>query len=186
MGVYKWKANKDRLVFINIIKEHILPQLAAIANEILQHFESHRQNSQSATILKRIIRIYYDLMVCDLPHFLREDSQLALWGQICLGVISLHIKPSDDEEEWIKTKKWAYRSINKLFNRYVRRGILDVTCNECIQIWQSSYFSVERWSMEELWQTLRQTLRTANLRSIPTTNISTCLEGSRFLRENHV
>jgi hypothetical protein len=119
MKIYKWKTNKDRVQFINKMKDNILPILAEIANQILQQFESHRNNAQTAFILKKIVRVYYDLLVCELPNFLREDAQLALWGQICLGIISLHIRPLENgqHEHWVKTKKWAYRSINKLFSR---------------------------------------------------------------------
>lgn len=120
---YKWKTNKDKLPINDLLIHQLFPAMYNIVQQILQQPEILNNTQQPACqITKLIVRIFYDLITCELPVFMRENAFLTSWTQVMLAIINVQVPSTgdienDEKQPMMKTKKWAYRTLNKLFTR---------------------------------------------------------------------
>ena len=118
--VYRWRS-KDRRKDLDTIIRASFPILLQVGGGVLDE-----DSSLAGDMMRMILKIYKCIIWLELSTELQQMSSLVPWGQLLLKVIA---KPpsaesmagSVEEREqhaWWKAKKWAYFSLDRLFQRY--------------------------------------------------------------------
>lgn len=116
----RYKTDSKRAPLVQIVKA-TFPQLEKIATGVLGVDSKDAQE-----MLKIVIKIYYRSIQTDLAKVQQDRNWMVQWGNLLIQTILLQppasAMPEDmDEREkmpfW-KAKKWAYRTLNRLFSRY--------------------------------------------------------------------
>lgn len=113
---YRWKNNKERHLTLDPIISNFFPSLLAIGKQLAS--DSSIINSfEASEILKLIIKCYKFTTYLDFPEALQTGQQLVDWITFHVEVIQLPVN-EDSQVGWIKSQKWAYHNLYRLFQRY--------------------------------------------------------------------
>ncbi|KAI9483976.1 MAG: armadillo-type protein [Benjaminiella poitrasii] len=164
--VFQWKSMERREPLLHIIRL-TFPAIQSICNTLIP-----LDTLEAAEMLKLALKIYNSSIQVDLPECLQKPSSLAPWGTLFLQLVSKripnHLQPvTDDPEElenfvWWKTKKWAYRCLNRLFGKYGNPALLpsdsqyhafasSFIANFAPNILQTYLQQIEGWIKKEHW-----------------------------------
>ncbi|OLY83463.1 putative importin [Smittium mucronatum] len=121
--LYRFKPSKNRKPLYEVVST-LFPISLKIIESII---DSDDQNMQ--LMVKTGIKAFHASIQVDLPPPLMNFDVLGSWGSIFIKIITLNNPPfspdfdESDLEEFeklplTKAKKWAHRSLNRLFNRY--------------------------------------------------------------------
>ncbi|OMJ21749.1 putative importin [Smittium culicis] len=121
--LYRFKSSKNRKPLYEIVST-LFPISLKIVESIIDSTDPNMQ-----TMIKAGIKAFHASIQVDLPPPLMNFDFLGAWGSIFIKVITLNNPQysadfdDDDLEEFeknplTKAKKWAHRSLNRLFNRY--------------------------------------------------------------------
>ncbi|KAI8976256.1 armadillo-type protein [Pilobolus umbonatus] len=106
--VYEWKSLDKRDPLLYIIK-HTFHPILIICNKLLMS-----DTQEAGEMLKLALKTYYASIQFELPKSLQESIEP--WGTLFLQLINRPVTESSGI--WIKTKKWAYHCLNRLFGKY--------------------------------------------------------------------
>ncbi|PVU97416.1 hypothetical protein BB559_002046 [Furculomyces boomerangus] len=122
--IYRFKSIKNRKPVHEAVGT-LFPLSLKIVESVIDS-----TNPSHQLMVKTAFKAFHASLHVDLPTPLTSPAFLAGWGSVFLKVISINANPSDtspddiDELEELeklpifKAKKWAFKSLNKLFSRY--------------------------------------------------------------------
>ncbi|KAJ2722037.1 Nonsense-mediated mRNA decay protein 5 [Coemansia sp. Benny D115] len=166
--VYRFSQSKREI--IDELAKELLPQVQKIADEAVA------SDDELAMRMAWIsLKSYYNTIQAGLPVSLQEPGNLVAWGTTLIKMIEKPVafdKETVDEETakepvW-KAKKWAVRSINRLYRRYGNPALLAstyakqlgafaklFTANFLPQILQVYLKQIEGYTTGQTWMSMR-------------------------------
>lgn len=133
------------------------PVIQVICQKLIQ-LES---TEEVADLLKLTLKIYHASIEVDLPVCLQETSSLTPWGTLFLQLVDKKVPGSDEDNVWWKTKKWAYRCLNRLFGKYGNPALQPLktyadfaksfVANFAPNILQTYLKQIDDWIKKEHW-----------------------------------
>ncbi|PVV03449.1 hypothetical protein BB560_002069 [Smittium megazygosporum] len=119
--MYRFRSSKNRAPF-----HEAVASLFPLVIKIIDPFVLSQDND-SQFLVKTVAKTFYSSIQVDLPPSLTNPEFIAPWFSFFIRIIS-HTVPLGDldqsdidelqKEPLFKSKKWACRSLNRLFNRY--------------------------------------------------------------------
>ncbi|KIY65274.1 ARM repeat-containing protein [Cylindrobasidium torrendii FP15055 ss-10] len=121
------------------VVEALFPTLVSIATNMMQTPPS--ASDDIPALLHLILKTYTHSISQNLSPHQRSPESLVPWGRLLFGIVELNLPaeavPADELAretcEWWKTKKWAYRTLTRLFHRYGSPSQLPTT----MQVYQA-------------------------------------------------
>lgn len=118
---YRWKNNKERHLTLDPIINAFFPYLLNIGKQLAS--DPSLQNSYEASeILKLIIKCYKFVTYLDFPETLQTGQPLIDWITFHVEILQINYS-ADAQIGWIKSQKWAYHNLYRLFQRYGTKTI---------------------------------------------------------------
>lgn len=118
---YRWKNNKERHLTLDPIISAFFPCLLNIGKQLAS--DPTLQNSYEASeILKLIIKCYKFVTYLDFPEVLQTGQPLIDWITFHVEILQINYN-ADAQIGWIKSQKWAYHNLYRLFQRYGTKTI---------------------------------------------------------------
>ncbi|KAJ2413554.1 Nonsense-mediated mRNA decay protein 5 [Coemansia sp. IMI 209128] len=166
--LYRYTTSKRDL--IDNIALELLPQLQKIADDAVS---SDDELAMRLTWIS--FKVYYNCIQTGIPPSFKAPDQLVAWGTSFIKMIEKPVafeKETMDEDAakepvW-KAKKWAFRSINRLYARYGNPALLPsadskknmpfaklFTANFLPQLVQVYLKQVEGYATGQVWMSLR-------------------------------
>ncbi|KDQ15134.1 hypothetical protein BOTBODRAFT_32118 [Botryobasidium botryosum FD-172 SS1] len=111
-----------------------LPSLVALGSKFASN-----PSPESAECLHVILKTYYNSTSTTLSQHQQSPQSIVPWGQLFFQVVNMQLPAgvalSNDLDErekdpWWKAKKWAYATLNRLFDRYGNPSQLPSTMKE--------------------------------------------------------
>lgn len=117
---YRWTSGSKRQGLDHLIETSFAGVLN-IGNSLV-----NETSNTAGEMLRDILKIYKCATYQELPKLLQQPDSMNQWGSLMLQVIQKPLpddvlKLSVDEREinpWVKTKKWAFANLYRLFYRY--------------------------------------------------------------------
>lgn len=118
--VYRWRS-KDRRKGLDTIIQASFPILLHIGGGLVDE-----ESSLAGDMMRIIFKVYKSITWLELSSELQNMSSLVPWGQLFLKVIT-KVPPTEamvgdldarEAHAWWRAKKWAYFSLDRLFQRY--------------------------------------------------------------------
>ncbi|KAK9371093.1 armadillo-type protein [Lipomyces kononenkoae] len=162
---YRWRNHEIRISLDRVL-ELAFPVALQIANSLLA------ENSASAGDMMRLVmKSYRSAIWIELSPRLQDSSALLPWGTLLLQVVAKDVpatelpeyEPDRELHPWWKSKKWAYRNLNRLFSRYgdpvsltdsmqdYREFSKNFVVNFAPEILKAYLHQTERWVQNNLW-----------------------------------
>ena len=121
---YEFKDKDEREVLAPVI-ENAFPRLLQMLQSLIAN-EAQRQDKTLATLVKLILKTYWNATYLDLPAALMRTDVFGAWITCFHQIIGMQVpaegQPSDRTERknfpWWKAKKWSLHIANRLFSRY--------------------------------------------------------------------
>ncbi|CAO3666961.1 unnamed protein product [Rhizopus stolonifer] len=113
--VFQWKSAENREPLYNIVAI-VFPVIQTICLKLLE--------LEAADMLKLALKIYHSSIQMDLPPCFEDQmTHLVPWCSLFIKIIEKPISVPNDTEDfekyvWWGTKKWAYRCLNLLVEKY--------------------------------------------------------------------
>ncbi|KAG8903898.1 hypothetical protein FRB99_002598 [Tulasnella sp. 403] len=125
--IYKYKTPKQEKLLPKLI-EKTFPILVALGQKLVSPGGAPGLTPlEAAEFLHVINKTYMVSIYSGLSKQQQANDSIVPWGTLFLAVVSMQLPAgvvlSGDKDEWEKhawwkSKKWAYRTLNKLFERY--------------------------------------------------------------------
>jgi hypothetical protein len=122
--MHRWRHAEKRGP-LDIILKASLPSLFSIGTTLLQEVKTS-MHPDAAFMLKLVLKCYHGAIQNELPKILQEENNLTAWLQLFYetATVVVPVDLSMDIEDRgkhmaFKVKKWAYRSMLRLFGRYI-------------------------------------------------------------------
>lgn len=166
---YRWKENDSRQNLEVLILE-CFPGLLQYANEQLLQNGENLDNFKIGEMVKMILKIYKYVTYHDLPFVLQREDMFINWANFFVTIIQLPLSPnllnSIDEEtknanSWVKSKKWSYAILYRLFQRYASESLTrNFNYEEFKSLFLTQFFpqylqllfqQIEQWGNNNLW-----------------------------------
>ncbi|BFZ61216.1 Nonsense-mediated mRNA decay protein 5 [Saitoella coloradoensis] len=164
--VYRWKSGDKRVELDRIIRE-TFPVLLEIGKGLVG-----QESVEAGEMLRLVLKIYKSTIGLELSKELQAPGSIVPWGSLFLQVVGKPL-PEDDNGErdvtaWWKAKKWAYYSLNRLFERYGNPSTLSGVAVEqyddfakgfveqfAPEILKAYLQQVELWIQRKIWLSKR-------------------------------
>ena len=122
---FMWVGPDKRDAF-NSALARIMPCLLSLTSNKLKH---HLESSiEAVELLKTVFKAYCCSIRIELAPCLQQADSIVPWGSMFLEIIGKQLQPDAldmpedaterEQHPWWKLKKWAYKAINILFERY--------------------------------------------------------------------
>lgn len=166
---FRWKDNDSRQELEHIIVKFFPPLLEFATSNLLSEGRNV-ENAKVGDMVKLVLKIYKFVTYHDLPFTLQRPENFISWANFHVAIIQqslpTQILASMDTESrksfsWIKSKKWAYANMSRLFQRYAstslsRKFAYDefktLYLQEFLpQLLQLFFQQIEQWSSKSLW-----------------------------------
>lgn len=118
---FRWKHNDKRHQSLDPIITNFFPSLLNIGQQLVSD-EKLINSYEASEILKLIIKCYKFVTYLDFPEPLQENQALVDWITFHVQIINTNYSP-DTVIGWIKSQKWAYHNIYRLFQRYGTKSL---------------------------------------------------------------
>ncbi|KAK9472166.1 armadillo-type protein [Dipodascopsis tothii] len=162
---YRWKSREARSALDRPI-EVAFPLALQVGNSLL-----NENSPKAGEMMHLIMKCYRSVIALELSPRLQDQSSLVPWGTLLLQVVGKSIPadqlPEDEDDKeahpWWKSKKWAYRNLNKLFSRYGDPSSLtdsmkeykafskNFVANFATEIMKAYLHQTELWVQKTLW-----------------------------------
>ncbi|KAH8835826.1 ARM repeat-containing protein [Flagelloscypha sp. PMI_526] len=104
----------------------LFPSIVTLATSVLGQASSQPNDTNIPTILHLLLKTYYRSLQSALTAHQQSPDSLVPWGRLLFAVVTYNVPagvvPEDEEarqdHEWWKAKKWACRTLGRLFTRY--------------------------------------------------------------------
>ncbi|ODQ63530.1 ARM repeat-containing protein [Nadsonia fulvescens var. elongata DSM 6958] len=117
---YRWTSGESRKGLDKVV-EIAFPIILSIGNSLV-----NETSNTAAEMMRNILKCYKCATFRDIPVALQDPSLIVSWGTLHILVIKKELPEevmnldADDRElhHWIKSKKWAFANLFRLYQRY--------------------------------------------------------------------
>lgn len=154
---FRWKENSIRHQSLDPIIVNFFPSLLNIGNQLLNETKLI-DSFEASEILKLIIKCYKFVTYFDFPLPLQEPQSVIDWITFQVHIIT-HEYHENSLPGWIKSQKWSYHNLYRLFHRYAtktlsskisydafRKSFIDDVLPQLIQVYMDN---LKKWSNNE-------------------------------------
>lgn len=118
---FRWKHNDQRHQTLDPIITNFFPSLLSIGQQLVSD-EKLLHSYEASEILKLIIKCYKFVTYLDFPLPLQQNQALVDWITFHVQIINTNYS-QDTIAGWIKSQKWAYHNLYRLFQRYGTKSL---------------------------------------------------------------
>ena len=119
---FRWRSNQERSSTLDPIINNFFPIILNIGNQILNNYQNLISSFECSEILKLIIKCYKFVTYLDFPLQLQSTQLLVDWITFQVNVINTNFN-EDSLPGWIKSQKWCYHNLYRLFQRYGTKSL---------------------------------------------------------------
>lgn len=166
---YRWKENDARQELERMILQYF-PDLLRFANDSLLQDGKNMGDAKIGEMVKLILKIYKFVSYHDLPFTLQRGEMFIPWANFFVSIIQaplpnqiLSISDVDTRSHnpWVKSKKWSYAILYRLFQRYGSDSLTKrFNYDEFKSLFRDQFLpqflqllfqQVELWGSNQLW-----------------------------------